>query len=803
MNAYAHRLAIGRRFGSRVAAGDAVFLAGTEGISDMPFTVTDGERRPLGGMNRLMLMQVMKDQAWSDSRFFTLDQVQKEGWTLGPSARPIKLQFLIATGDDGLPLESPSVKQFSVFNASAIDGVPAQEVAGALPVQWLSVAAERAGFSQGQDGLRGAVCAWLSSLQEDGMAGSATGLLKVQLAASLLEVQAGLPVGACVDASLARQWTQGIDADPLSFFAALKDAEKLAAHVLGQVRAVGVEVQVEENLVRSRVLVARDKVAAADQPGADRRLSGAARVEQLFLDRAAVLAVPFAEKDKAKALGALWYGPQSLWFVPKGVDVTPFKEWNVGVQCLSPGASESVMVNDFQNAMANMGLNASAEPVADGKWHNVAVESYKGGKNKSGSYIFSLNGGRDGGAVGTILNKQSGEKFYWRFEGAALTPEQRARMRSEALAREAVAAAEAARVQDVAAVHADEIWSAGVPADGHAYVVRKGISAQGLRQVSGAVLLQYDEFKGESGSSIIRGQDDYLIVPMSNAAGQLRAVQAISSDGKVKTFMRGAQKKGAMLVLGADSFDAIGGAVGVGSGAQVAYVEGVATGASFRAAFDGPVVVCFDAGNLETVVAETSALLPSGVSCVLAVDNDQFHVERALGFLAEKLGVNPLGGGGMELAVASGLDSVRQVALGDVVADGQWQQAARGTYCVSVQRDAVDGTVRSLAVDVVPDNGDRKMCATFENRGVEAGRVAMRSLEKRDDLRSVMVMPDFKSLGGRPSDWNDLAQVEGVSAVAAVLRKSGCSVAHIAVYEAQMSRNTEDVAVGLDSGVSR
>ena len=39
------------------------------------------------------------------------------------------------------------------------------------------------------------------------------------------------------------------------------------------------------------------------------------------------LKVPFNEKDKAKALGAKWNAELKLWYVPQGVDSTPFKKW--------------------------------------------------------------------------------------------------------------------------------------------------------------------------------------------------------------------------------------------------------------------------------------------------------------------------------------------------------------------------------------------------------------------------------------------------------------------------------------------
>ncbi|TWO71530.1 exodeoxyribonuclease VII large subunit [Caenimonas sedimenti] len=40
-----------------------------------------------------------------------------------------------------------------------------------------------------------------------------------------------------------------------------------------------------------------------------------------------LLVVPFAQKDKAKALGARWDADQRQWFVPAGMDIAPFEAW--------------------------------------------------------------------------------------------------------------------------------------------------------------------------------------------------------------------------------------------------------------------------------------------------------------------------------------------------------------------------------------------------------------------------------------------------------------------------------------------
>ncbi len=40
-----------------------------------------------------------------------------------------------------------------------------------------------------------------------------------------------------------------------------------------------------------------------------------------------ILNVPFAAKDQAKALGALWQPDKKRWVVPAGLDLTPFQPW--------------------------------------------------------------------------------------------------------------------------------------------------------------------------------------------------------------------------------------------------------------------------------------------------------------------------------------------------------------------------------------------------------------------------------------------------------------------------------------------
>lgn len=774
MDAYSHRVKVGRRFGSRIATGDAVFLTGTAGIVGLPCTVSDGIRRPLSGINRFMLLQVMKDQGWADPRFFTTAQAEQAGWTIAPEAKQIGLQFLVSAGDDGLPLETPQAKQFHVFNASDIAGVPEAADVALVPVKYLEEAVTQAGFSVEMLGLRTAVSEWLSSLQAARFATDISGAtLRSKLAAALLEVQVGLPGERSQISEFASDWAQAIDRDPLSFFQVVKDAEELVAIVMGQVNAVSVEMQVVEELASTR-----ETAEKAMKVGIANKAAASPRIEAMFQERAAILAVPFSDKDRAKEKGAVWYGPQSLWFVPKGINVDRFKEWDPRTHVLGTLATEEILINNFKEAMAELGLDTSGPIVADGKWHNVSVDS-KPGKNKSGAYILSLDGGRNGEATGMVNDKFTGASRPWRYDGALLTPEQKARMRSAALAREAEATLEVEKTQGAAAAHAAEIWAAGSAADTHGYIVKKGIAAEGMRQVAGSVLLQYPEYVSEDGLSIIRASASYLIVPMKDAEGQLRAVQAISEDGTVKSFMRGAQKKGTMFVLGAETFSSL---CALPHVTTVAYAEGVATGASFRRGTSIPVIVCFDAGNLEMVAAQTASKLPVEVVPLMAVDNDQYHVERAIGFLSARVGTNPHAVSGEVVRVASGPKATRSVDLGDAIADGQWHQGPSGKYCIALQREGDSGVVRSVVVDVVPDNGGRKISSSFSNRGLDAGNKAKQAFLAANGVsRAVMVIPEFRSTAGRPSDWNDLEKIEGVAAIRSIVHSaigSGISRSH-------------------------
>ncbi len=50
------------------------------------------------------------------------------------------------------------------------------------------------------------------------------------------------------------------------------------------------------------------------------------------------LNVPFKEKDEAKSHGARWNPAAKHWYIPEGVDDTPFEKWLDGAPPVAPAA---------------------------------------------------------------------------------------------------------------------------------------------------------------------------------------------------------------------------------------------------------------------------------------------------------------------------------------------------------------------------------------------------------------------------------------------------------------------------------
>ena len=68
------------------------------------------------------------------------------------------------------------------------------------------------------------------------------------------------------------------------------------------------------------------------------------------------LKVPFNEKDQAKSLGARWNAEAKLWYVPQGVEATPFEKWLSSAVNVAP-TQPAAKPTEKHIAQSNAGTN--------------------------------------------------------------------------------------------------------------------------------------------------------------------------------------------------------------------------------------------------------------------------------------------------------------------------------------------------------------------------------------------------------------------------------------------------------------
>lgn len=262
-----------------------------------------------------------------------------------------------------------------------------------------------------------------------------------------------------------------------------------------------------------------------------------------------------------------------------------------------------------------------------------------------------------------------------------------------------------------AANKALELWSiAGEIVKPHGYIERKHIKPYGAKFLNGQLLIPMYKDKKLVGLQFIYEQKD--------------------EDGIDKRFLTGTDTVGAFCPLGKINEDT-----------KVLYVvEGYATGCSVREATDLPVVVAFNAGNLDPVVQRIRSQLPD-TKIIIAGDDDRFIMARARAFFKNHFDIYP--------EIGSGTKGQLQCFDSPLVGSVECE-------VYTAKKDGASGVFGHVKYE---RNG-HKVNQTINI--VNAGKVKATIAAKNH--RACIVFPKFSEKGPNASgtDFNDLIAQEGI-----------------------------------------
>lgn len=305
-----------------------------------------------------------------------------------------------------------------------------------------------------------------------------------------------------------------------------------------------------------------------------------------------ILAVPYEEKDQAKALGAEWDKDGKFWYCQES-EKDKFFQWDI--KNVENKVKYDIPLNieeEFLNSIKSAGVLENTV-IADGQKHRIAVDGDKG-KEQSGFYVLHA----DGVANGYFMNNRTGEEIKWSSKEHSynsMTPEEKAEMKALYQARKAEREQEDKILTEKAekALYAKFMNKEAI--NEHTYLSNKMI---------------------EPTQNIYAGNDNTITVPLYNIDGRLKSAQYISEDGE-KRFAKNTNKVGAFHIIDGNAAD-------LKSATSIIVAEGYATAASINEAIKEPglkVIAAMSANNLEHTVKAITEKYPA-INIVIAADND-------------------------------------------------------------------------------------------------------------------------------------------------------------------------------------
>ena len=313
------------------------------------------------------------------------------------------------------------------------------------------------------------------------------------------------------------------------------------------------------------------------------------------------LAVPFGERNVAKAAGAKWDAAAKSWYAPEGSDPAKLARWNPENR---PNRQEAAVSpqQEFAEAMKAMGLTVPhGHPIMDGTRQRVPAEGDKG-KETTGSYRAYL----DGHPAGHIENFRTGLDMKWKSTGNTLSEEEKARLNAEAATKRDAREREQAATYEETAQRVQRRAAALTQIESPTpYMVRKGIEP-----TIGAMM---------------DGRDGTIHLPAIDTQGTHWTTQYIQEDG-TKRFAKDSHKEGCFHVVNGGRTPEEAPAA-LAAAPRLMIGEGYATMTTIGSVVGHPTVSAFDSGNLPAVAKALHERFPDKPIFIVGED-DQRVLER-------------------------------------------------------------------------------------------------------------------------------------------------------------------------------
>lgn len=607
---------------------------------------------------------------------FTDERIKKDDAgnpVLNSDGKPIKEQ---------IRLERPRVFYASVFNAEQIDGLPKLEIKApdwnpldlaeeilqasnavihhgeqnrafyrpstdsihlphrnqfATPDRYYATALHELGHWSGSE----------TRLNRDlshpfGSEGYAKEELRAEIASMILGSELGIGHDPGQHAAYVGSWIKTLEEDHNEIFRAAADAEKIKDYVLAFSRQQEIVAREENTMDQTNQQLAKSIVMNKDQDlqrqtnamenkqssEIDPNISNKKDNTENGVATRQYLAVPYTEKDQAKAAGANWDNTAKSWFVGENADMQALQRWlpkNVSKQ------QEPVMApeTEFADLLRAQGCIVEGNhPIMDGVKQRIQVEGDKL-TEKSGFYVAHL----DGHPAGYFKNNRSGQEIRWKAKGYSLNDEQKAALVTEAAIKQQSRKAEQHEQQLKVAEAIKELLAIAPLADSdHPYLQAKNARPGDLKLVpqnadgmpDGSMIkigkdrADAKALREANPDSIVLTAGD-LLLPAQDIDGQIWSVQTIQPGG-AKFFATGSKKESNFYVVDGKNQ----GVAALDAAPAIVIAEGYATADTLSKTLGYPIVAAFDSGNLPKVAQTLHEKYPHK-AIIIAGDDDSIQ----------------------------------------------------------------------------------------------------------------------------------------------------------------------------------